>query len=93
MTKAEKVQNKSAETYKTVNPPKPRSEKQRAADAALGKRTKAAQKAKSREPIVATGAAMAGMAVGGGTKVKPYGPPANKSVKAAAKKQQAKKKK
>ena len=96
LTKAEKAQNKSAETYKTVNPPKPRSEKQRAADAALGKRTKAAAKAKSREPIVATGAAVSLVANAGlasDKKVKPYGPPANKSVKAAAKKQQAKKKK
>lgn len=91
LTAAEKRQNVSAETYKTQKAKTPRTAKQQAASAAAGKRTKAAFKAKRREPIVATGAAMAGAAFASGKKVKPYGPPANKSVKAAAKKKMGKK--
>lgn len=73
--------------------PVERTAKQKKASSDIGKRTKSAFKAKKREPVVATGAAMAGAIFGGGESKKPYGPPANKSVRAAARKIQAAKKK
>lgn len=76
-------QNTAARTYISKTP---RTAKQQAAATAAGQRTKAAFKAKRREPVVAASAAMSGAVFASGKKVKPYGPPANKSVQAAAKK-------
>lgn len=79
-------QNTAARTYISKTP---RTAKQQAAATAAGQRTKAAFKAKRREPILATGAAaslVANAGLASNKKVKPYGPPANKSVQAAAKK-------
>jgi hypothetical protein len=88
LTRGQKAQNKSAETYKTVTP---RTEKQRAADAATSARMKKqASKARNSNPkAAATGGA--GLAVGLAAKDKrPKGAPSNKSVQAAAKKKQSK---
>ena len=88
LTRGQKAQNKSAETYKTVTP---RTEKQKAADAASSARMKK-DRAKARNAN-ANKAAYGGTALAIGVVAKdgrPKGAPSNKSVQAAAKKKQTK---
>jgi hypothetical protein len=86
LTRGQKAQNKSAETYKTVTP---RTEKQKAADAASSARMKKVQSKARNANRNAAAAGGAGFAAGVvASDKKPKGAPSNKSVQAAAKKKQ-----